>query len=314
MQATPRLGETGTARPQREREAMTSALYRGQVMHKRLRPFSHRFAYRVFSLYLDLDELPELHRRLRFFSHNRPNLLSFWDKDHGARDGGDLRGWIEGHLAAAGIDLEGGAIRLHGFPRLFGYVFNPLTTWFCHHRSGRLAAILYEVRNTFGEGHAYLIPVDPARAAPGEPVLQACEKLFYVSPFMPMEARYRFRVFVPGEKLSLAIRQWTEAGETLVATHTGARHPLSDRAILSAVAAHPAMTYKVMAGIHWEAARVFLGKRARFHRRPSPPAAPVTLVAQARAKAQGALASTAAPTHLDSGEEAAPPARIQAAF
>ena len=140
-----------------------SSVYFGTVLHQRLRPVRHELSYRVFSLLLDLDEIPALAARLRLFSHNRFNLFSFHDRDHGARRPGPSRLHIEGQLARAGIALDGGAIRLLCFPRVLGYVFNPLSIYFCHHRDGELRAILYEVKNTFGEQHGYLIPVSQRR-------------------------------------------------------------------------------------------------------------------------------------------------------
>jgi len=253
-----------------------SCLYFGRVMHKRLRPFRHRLDYRVFSFYLDLDELPALSRRLRLFSYNRWNLFGFLNRDHGAGDGSALRPWLDERLAEAGVDLEGGAVRLLCFPRLLGYVFNPLTIWFCHHRSGRLAAVLYEVRNTFGEKHGYLIPVDPARA-PGEPVLQSCDKGFYVSPFIGMAATYHFRLSEPDERLAVLIRQWTPDGELLIASQTGRRRPLDDATLLRAFFAYPLMTLKVIGGIHWQAFKLWR-KGARPVPRPPAPERSVTHV------------------------------------
>ncbi len=257
-----------------------SVLYFGKVFHARLRPVRHHFTYRVASLFVDLDELPALHRRLRLFSHNAWNVFAFHDRDHGPRDGSPLRPWIDAELAAAGIDLNGGPVRLLCFPRMWGYVFNPLTIWFCHDDTGALRAVLYEVSNTFGQHHHYLIPVRPEEAG-GGPVRQGCAKSFYVSPFIPMRASYRFRLRPPGETLSVAIREATEAGETLVATQTGRRQPLSDAGLLRALVRHPLMTAKVMAAIHWEALRLWR-KGAAFHRRPAPPPAPVSIVAARR--------------------------------
>ena len=254
-----------------------SCLYFGQVMHKRLRPFGHRFAYRVFTLLLDLDELPELAHRLPFFSHNRWNLFSFHDRDHGARDGSALRPWIESQLAAQGIDLEGGQIQLLCFPRVLGYVFNPLTIWFCRHRDGSLQAVLYEVRNTCGDKHGYLIPVAPGHA-PERPLLQACDKRFYVSPFIGMTARYRFRMREPGDRLSVLIRQAVPEGELLIATWTGERRPLTGASLAAAFFRFPLMTFKVIAAIHWQALKLWR-KGAPFHRRPAPPAVEVETVA-----------------------------------
>ena len=157
---------------------LRSCLYRGVVMHHRRRPVDHRFAYRVFSLYLDLDELPLLGEHLRLLSVERPNLLSFHNRDHGARDGSPLRPWVAAQLAGAGIRLARPRIMLLCFPRLLGYVFNPLSVYFCH-EDERLAAIVYEVKNTFGGQHAYVVPVRPE--VPG-PVAHEVQKAFYVSP------------------------------------------------------------------------------------------------------------------------------------
>ena len=255
---------------------LRSCLYFGEVMHKRLRPFSHRFRYRVFSLFLDLDELPELTRRLPLLSHNRFNIFSFEDRDHGPRDGSPLRPWAEAQLLAAGIDLQGGALRLLCFPRIFGYVFNPLSVWFCHHRDGSLRAIIYEVKNTFGEQHCYLIPV-PAGNREDSPILQSCDKGFYVSPFIEMASAYRFRLREPGQKLSILIRQAVAEGEILLATLTGRRVPIDGGGLWQALLRYPLMTAKVMAAIHWEALWLWR-KGARYYQRGAPPDQPVTQV------------------------------------
>ncbi len=251
-----------------------SALYFGRVMHKRLRPFVHRFAYRVFSLWLDIDAVADLSRRLRLFSHNRFNVFSFFDRDHGPRDGRPLRDYVETTLGEAGIALDGGRIHLLCFPRVLGYVFNPLSIYFCRHADGRLRAILYEVTNTFGDRHSYLLPVDGGRDS-DEPITQACEKVLYVSPFIDMESQYRFRVKEPGERLSILIRQDVAEGEQLVATLTGTRAVLGDRQLAQAFVTHPLMTVKVMGAIHWQALWLWF-KGATFHRRPAPPSEPVS--------------------------------------
>ncbi len=250
-----------------------SALYLGGVMHLRLRPVRHQFRYGVFSLLLDLDELPALDRRLRMFAHNRFAPLSFHDRDHGPRDGSPLKPWVESLLARARIDLAGGSILVHGFPRVLGYVFNPLTTYFCRDRTGELRAILYEVRNTFGEMHTYLVPVEGGERRPSH----ACEKRFYVSPFIPMRARYRFHVHPPDARFALLIRQDTPEGELLVASHSARRAPLSDGALLRALFSFPLLTLKVVGGIHWEAFVLWL-KGARHEPYVPPPASPVTIV------------------------------------
>jgi len=246
-----------------------SCLYLGQVMHRRLIPFGHKFAYRVFSLFLDLDEIPQLAERLRWFSHNRFNLFSFHDRDHGPRDGGAIKPWIERLLTERGLDLGGGRIAVLCFPRVLGYVFNPLTIYFCWHGDGELRAVLYEVKNTFGEQHCYLLPVEPGRNR-HQPILQRCDKRFHVSPFIGMTASYRFRLDEPDERLAILIRQESPAGELLIATHTARRAPLDDAGLLRAFVSHPLITLKVIASIHWEALRLWL-KGARYHARPRPP-------------------------------------------
>ncbi len=256
--------------------ALESCLYFGRVTHIRRQPVRHRFAYRVFSVLVDLDELPAIHRQCRLFSYNRGNVFSFRDRDHGPRDGSPLRPWIEAQLGDAGIDIAGGPVRIHCFPRVLGHVFNPLSVWFCYHRDGTLRAILYEVNNTFGEAHSYLIPLD-RRRNPDDPIRQSCDKRFYVSPFIGMTARYRFRLHEPSDYLRLGIRQDVAGAENFVASHTGRRRALADAGLLRAFLAHPLVTAKVVAGIHWEAFRLWR-KHVPYHRRPAPPQAAVTIV------------------------------------
>lgn len=255
---------------------LRSGLYRGMVTHARLIPFRHRFAYRVFSMLLDLQEVDALSARLRLFSHNRFNLFSFFDRDHATRDGRPALEWIREQLHAAGFESHEGKVLLHCFPRIFGYVFNPISIYFCHHEEGPLQAILYEVKNTFGQQHCYLIPVEPDQATGGT-IRQSCEKGFYVSPFMDMTATYRFRLKEPGDRLSILIRQDTPEGEILVATHTGTREAMTDRTLLKMALLYPLLTAKVVAGIHWEALRLWI-KGAIFHKRPDAPEKPITVI------------------------------------
>jgi hypothetical protein len=232
-------------------------LYVGTVMHARLRPRRHRFTYRVFTLLVDLDRLAELDRRHRLLSVDRANLLAFWQRDHGPRDGSPLRPWVEARLAEQGLAAAGHRIQLLAMPRLFGYVFNPLSVYYCHDRAGRLAAIVYEVKNTFGEQHAYTLPVEAVAAASGW-LQQRCAKAFYVSPFIEPDARYRFRMLPPADRLAVVIQETLADVPLLVATLHGQARALTDRNLLLAALRWPFMTHKVMAAIHWEALWLWL--------------------------------------------------------
>ena len=250
-----------------------SALYTGTVVHTRMRPVRHRLRYRMLMLLLDLDELPTLSRRLRLFSNERFNLFGFAARDHLAPGGGSLRTQVEAALSAAGIGPDGGAIRLLAMPRVLGSVFNPLSIFFCHGRDGALRAVLYEVNNTFGQRHSYLIPV----AGPGLPIRQECAKAFYVSPFMDMALRYRFRLTPPGEKFGVAIEVRDQTGPVLTAGLAARRTALTDGALLRGFLRHPLLGAQVLGGIHWEAVKLWR-KGMRIRPRPAPPAEPVSIV------------------------------------
>lgn len=239
-----------------------AALYTGEVYHARRKPLSHRFRYRVFSLLVDLDRTAEL-GRLKLFSVNRFNVYSFHDKDHGEGSGRPAADWARERLAEAGLADAGMQITLLCFPRLFGYVFNPLAIYYCYDAQGALKAVIHQVSNTFGERHSYVLP---AAADETGLVRQSCAKRFYVSPFIAMDGGYRFRLRAPGDELAVAIRQDGPA-DAMLAVQTGWRAPLTDRLLAKRLVTHPLMTLKVIAGIHWEAVRLWR-KGAPFHRRP----------------------------------------------
>ena len=244
--------------------AWASGLYPGVVAHRRLRPVVHALRYRIFQMLFDLEEIPALSRSLRLFSHNGFNVIGFRDRDHLSGTDAPLRQQIEFHLAEAGIGIDGGAIRVLCMPRILGMVFNPISVYFCHHADGGLAAMLYEVNNTFGQRHCYLLPADGVDGS----VVQDCPKLFYVSPFFGLDMNYRFQVTLPGHAVSVAI-QGIADGETMITTSfTGQRQELSDGSLLRAFLSHPLLALKVLGSIHWEALRLWrkgMGLQPRPH-------------------------------------------------
>jgi uncharacterized protein len=245
-----------------------STLYVGHVSHARLTPFRHSFRYRIFSLLLDLDALP----RARIFSHNRFNLLSFHDRDHGDGDGTPAKDWALAQLRAAGFAVDAGwTIKLLCFPRLWGFVFNPLAIYYCFDGSGACVATIQQVSNTFGERHSYILAAD---AEPGRAIAR---KVFHVSPFMPVDGLYRFRLPEPNAALHVMIKYMdTQGALRLVATQSGTARPATSANLLRAVFGHPLMTLKVVAAIHWQALKLWR-KGATFYRKPAPPAQAVSV-------------------------------------
>jgi DUF1365 family protein len=243
------------------------ALYFGDVMHARLKPIGHRFCYRVTSLLIDLDRLDAADRQSRLFGVNRAALYSFNEADHGERDGSSLRVYAQRRAAERGIDLAGGRVLLLCYPRLLGYTFNPLSAYFCYRAGGELALIIYEVRNTFGDIHSYVLPIRPGEISAAG-VRQQQDKLFYVSPFIDMAMRYHFRVSPPGDNVKLRILETDREGPLLAATFSGRRRALTTAALLRSFFSLPLITLKIVAAIHWEALRLWL-KGARLVPRPN---------------------------------------------
>ena len=234
-----------------------ASLYIGDVMHARLKPVGHRFSYRVMSLLIDLDRLAEADRQSPLFAVNRAALYNFHEADHGPRDGSSLLAYAQRRAADRSIDLTGGRVLLLCYPRLIGYAFNPLSVYFCYGADGELALLIYEVRNTFGEIHSYVLPVTPGEISAAG-VRQQQDKLFYVSPFVEMAMRYHFRIRPPGERVLLRILETDRGGPLLAATFNGSRRALSTKELLHAFVALPLVTMKIMAAIHWEALRLWL--------------------------------------------------------
>ncbi|SEI39555.1 hypothetical protein SAMN05421831_101251 [Allopseudospirillum japonicum] len=246
----------------------TSAIYQGQVMHHRLRPKVHRFIYRVSACLFNLDELPLLSKAIPCFSYNQFNLWSFYDQDYGDHSKIPLNQQVRTYLKAQGYNLGEGKIFLLCYPRLLGYVFNPLSVYYCYDEAENLKLILYEVSNTFAQKHRYLLQVD-TQEIKNTPyiVRQSCNKTFYVSPFIPMQCRYDFRMRLPDEKVLVGIRQHDQAGAFLHAVFQGRRQDFTQANLLRTWMRHPFMTLKVIAGIHWEALRLWR-KKVPFYPRP----------------------------------------------
>ena len=208
---------------------------------------------------LELDELPTL--GLKLFQYNRAGLFSFQDKDHG--DGRDLQAWLDGLLAQKGIVAKGSR-RVLCYPRIMGYVFNPLSVWFCDDAQGRLAAIIYEVHNTYEERHAYVLPVGADTAL----VQHGCTKDFYVSPFLSRDCSYAFRIHPPGEDVAIVVHEEEAGAPVLDAGFAGRRRALSDGALARMLLVYPLMTLKVVAAIHFEAVRLMLKGMRRYPHAP----------------------------------------------
>ncbi|WP_419252064.1 DUF1365 domain-containing protein [Caulobacter sp. ErkDOM-YI] len=232
-----------------------SALYVGEVAHQRSRPRRHGLRYRVFMLLLDLDELDALDRRLKWFSLDRFNLLSFHSRDHAETPGQEVKAMVQARLDAHGIDLPDARISLLCMPRVLGHGFNPLSVYFCRDETGELKAIVHAVRNTFGQRHDYVLPV---RGERGGWVRQASDKLFHVSPFLPMDLRYVFEIAPPGEAVHVGIDVFDEEGLKLAASFDGRRVALTDKALGRTLMGHPLQVVGVLAGIHWEAVKMVL--------------------------------------------------------
>jgi len=241
------------------------AIYTGDVVHNRLHPVRHALRYRVFALLLDVDQLEATGRRLKLFSYNRANILSLHDRDHG--DGTPIAGYLRRIAREAGRADDISRFVMLCYPRVFGYVFNPLTVYAGLDGNGETRLVVYEVSNTFGERMTYVLSAGTDGSGS---VNQSCRKRFYVSPFNTVAGDYHFRISPIADTLKLAIRL-QEAGRTVMTAYFNARREtLNDRNLAAAIAGTGWMTLKVIAGIHIEAARLWL-KGLRLTPRPAPP-------------------------------------------
>ena len=236
----------------------SSFIYSGYVTHRRFKPKKHFFSYKTFSLLIDLSEIENLTTKINFFSYNKFNILSFYDIDHGPRDGSSLKKWVKKILHNSNINIGSGKIKLLCYPRFFGYVFNPLSIFYCY-KGNSLKAIFYEVKNTFNEQHTYIFKVKDNK------IEQKCKKKFYVSPFMDMDTYYNFKLFSPNEKLSVSIKQTDKEDVVLTAVQTGTRKEFTFKQLIINFFKYPLMSIKIISAIHFEA--LLLWKKGAIYRK-----------------------------------------------
>jgi len=237
---------------------MNSNIYNGYVTHTRFKPVKHFLKYKTFSLFIDLDELELLDKKFKIFSFNKFNIFSFHNKDHGERNGKSLKEWVLYNLKKFKIGKNINRIKLLCYPRIFGYVFNPLSIFYCY-ENNILKAVFYEVKNTFNEQHTYIFKIKDDKN-----IQQSCKKKFYVSPFMDKKTFYNFELKPPGDKLSVLIKQTDKNGLILTALQTGERKNFSSKQLIINFFKYPLMTLKIISAIHFEA--LLLWKKGAIYR------------------------------------------------
>ena len=238
---------------------MNSCIYNGVVTHKRFKPVKHFLKYKTFSFFIDLDEIEKLDKNNIIFSFNRFNIFSFYNSDHGDRDGKSLKNWVMDNLIKFKISENINKIKLLCYPRIFGYVFNPLSIFYCY-QNEKLKVIFYEVKNTFNEQHTYIFRVNDSNI-----VTQKCKKKFYVSPFMNMDTYYNFRLLNPDDKLSVSIEQTDKKDTILNAVQTGERKDFNLKQLVVNFFKYPLMTIMIISAIHFEA--LLLWKKGAIYRK-----------------------------------------------
>lgn len=233
-------------------------LYHGKVMHARLSPKQHRFQYRVYSLLIDIDRQEEASKLSSIFSINRFNLTSFYPSDHMEKDStSTLRQYVETCLKIENIDWSPSKILLACYPRMLGRVFNPLSVFYIYREDQKIGAMIYEVRNTFGEKHLYVLEISQEDAA-SKHIRQQADKSFYVSPFMEMDMRYFFIMSEPYQTMSWRIIEKQKDIPILSATYFGTQTPLTNANLTQFFLQIPLLTWKIVGGIHFEALRLWL--------------------------------------------------------
>jgi uncharacterized protein len=255
-------------------QGQAAVLYAGKVMHQRMKPFGHRFEYSVFSLLIDLDQLEKAGTLSRLFSIDAFNLGSFHQADHidprisPVQDG--IRAYVDRLFETAGAKRPA-RVTLFAYPRILGHVFNPIALYYAYDDARKLSGMIYEVRNTFGERHTYVCPVEHGELTQAG-LRQSQTKHFHVSPFMDMKAQYNFRLTPPSATLNFRILERDDEGPLLSATFSGTAKSLTTKNFMAHMVRIPFLGLKIVAGIHFEALKLWL-KGAKFRRSPPPPVA-----------------------------------------
>ena len=242
---------------------MNSCLYDCAVMHHRLEPKQHRFAYRVFMFYIDLDEIDGLCRQFRLLSRNRFNMFSFRDRDHLQLSGVTVKDNILAYLSSKGVD--GSELRISLLTNLaaFGYTFNPVSFYFCFDKNNRPVYAIAEVGNTFGELKPYFFSGEQLE---NDTFVKRTTKYFYVSPFIDMDTEFDFQLGVPSETLNIKINDFQDGKKFFISTLTGKRQALSDAALVRYFLRFPFITLQIITLIHWQALKLFL-KKLNYHKK-----------------------------------------------
>ncbi len=245
---------------------LTPKILFGRVMHKRFFPKVNAFNYGIYYLGLPLSKIDKSLEN-KYFKINRWGLLSFYNKDHGNRDGSDLKIWAHKILKDHGVDKADGEIVLVAMPRVFGYVFNPISLWYCYDKAQKLRAVICEVNNTFGETHSYICAHNDQSEIGKDDILEG-QKVFHVSPFLEREGHYKFRFSLPKSKMGAWIDYYDESKrKKLVTALSGDFIDLSVTSCGRAFWRYPLVTIKSISLIHWQALKL-LFRRATYVSKP----------------------------------------------
>ena len=244
--------------------ALKSLIFEGQVRHKRYHQKKHQFKYNVFNMLIDIDDLKYLDKNLNLFSFNKFNIFSFYEKDHGLKNGTPVKDWILEVISKSDIDIEANNLKIYClcYPRILGYVFNPITVWSIYDRK-ELKILIYEVRNTFGEDHSYVFMLDNEE----QKLNHRRKKLFHVSPFINLNAEYNFSTEINEDFTNIIIKESTDKKPLLLASFNGKSVELNDLNLIKIFFKYPLMTLKVIFGIHFHALFLYL-KKVKFEPHP----------------------------------------------